>query len=954
MIFVYKDRIIQIEWSIFRGTSQVPEDFSRALVKLFLVGNYEKYAIPVTAEGGTLVAQMPQDLPDGAYSLEAIWVKNYNNLFPVRGTDTPSVGVKDIRYPIACHSSYGMMHPWDHRSNDRCLMRSRKEYVFAVTSYPGEETAVNQDGYVTIKISSAVATYGYDGLSAYEIAVMRGDFNGTEKDFLAKNIINNPDNEDLTIAKEGGYDVIKFADKEYNALNHSGLGRVYLRKNIVSSINKNILTQDMIKKTNTRYIIQYDYDLNGEEITIPEGCILDFQGGSFSNGVIIGDRTGIAGHPVYNVFNDTIIKGFNLSCLDIRWFGAVSDFISTDETGTDNSLFIKRALEASVNCAGVSILIEGRYRIGTTIETGYDINLIGRYNNNRTFVTDSDTYTDKVSLLYVDNCSAFKVIGRGLSTAKSANITVKNLYLIGSGTSSNSTFIEYSATGGPSRVGYISEVEVKGFNKFLYFYDNGNNPLGTLYGNLTIEKVVAYYNNQFIVSKASGDVVPTLCNLIIKDSNIEQNGVRAIDLENLFGANIIDNCILEGQHYPIRAVIINGSLEITNNYFEINEGDYLVNISGKAPKNCFVKYENNYKHNNVTSPLRFSGITLTGFDSMNNNPSQLNFSNCTIACDVFPYLTTDSFTSILNFNEPRYCNAIDSDENIRLLSFGNKRIESNILGTTVNSDKLYLVKAVTNLEVNEGDVLVIVLYKTSGSLQFAIYDSSGSPISNDNTVIMAGASRMVMLKMNINASSSGVYVYMQALSGDPCVGNGMIYKNPDAVSLHKLGIFPAGLLSNTVSPIYAKASDIGCNYFINNSEGTKGLYYSDGTDIRNSDGAPFSKEEIVPNFLQYHSFLRENKTYKVVGDLDLNGTQVIVPEGCTIDFSRGGTISNGTFSLTNTRLLPQGLNLREYILEGVSITGTYKEGQIVYDSAIKKMKLWNGTAWVNMDGTALE
>lgn len=359
MIFVYKDRIIQIEWSIFRGTSQVPEDFSRALVKLFLVGNYEKYAVPVTAEGGTLVAQMPQDLPDGAYSLEAIWVKNYNNLFPVRGTDTPSVGVKDIRYPIACHSSYGMMHPWDHRSNDRCLMRSRKDYVFAVTSYPGEETAVNQDGYVTIKISSAVATYGYDGLSAYEIAVMRGDFNGTEKDFLAKNIINNPDNEDLTIAKEGGYDVIKFADKEYNALNHSGLGRVYLRKNIVSSINKNILTQDMIKKTNTRYIIQYDYDLNEEEITIPEGCTLDFQGGSFSNGTINGNNTIISANLVEVFATSLNFSGdWNIENAYPEWFGAKGDGI-TDDTNS-----IKLCLSYFKKI----ILSNKIYKVSSTIE----------------------------------------------------------------------------------------------------------------------------------------------------------------------------------------------------------------------------------------------------------------------------------------------------------------------------------------------------------------------------------------------------------------------------------------------------------------------------------------------------------------------------------------------------------------------------------------------------------
>lgn len=109
--------------------------------------------------------------------------------------------------------------------------------------------------------------------------------------------------------------------------------------------------------------------------------------------------------------------------------------------------------------------------------------------------------------------------------------------------------------------------------------------------------------------------------------------------------------------------------------------------------------------------------------------------------------------------------------------------------------------------------------------------------------------------------------------------------------------------------------------------------------------------------------LRKNKTfaeqvtkgntiYEIRYDYDLDGGEVTIPANCVLKFN-GGSISNGIFSLTNTRLLPQGLNLREYILEGVSITGTYKEGQIVYDSAIKKMKLWNGTAWVNLDGTAL-
>lgn len=93
-----------------------------------------------------------------------------------------------------------------------------------------------------------------------------------------------PDEEDVTGIKQGENEIIKFKDKDYNPQKYSGLGRKYLRKNIVG--DKNILTQEMINDTNTRYIIQYDYDLNGEEITISEGCILDFQGGKIGNGTI--------------------------------------------------------------------------------------------------------------------------------------------------------------------------------------------------------------------------------------------------------------------------------------------------------------------------------------------------------------------------------------------------------------------------------------------------------------------------------------------------------------------------------------------------------------------------------------------------------------------------------------------------------------------------------------------
>ena len=37
---------------------------------------------------------------------------------------------------------------------------------------------------------------------------------------------------------------------------------------------------------NTKYVIKYDFDLEGEKVTIPDACILEFDGGSLNNGTV--------------------------------------------------------------------------------------------------------------------------------------------------------------------------------------------------------------------------------------------------------------------------------------------------------------------------------------------------------------------------------------------------------------------------------------------------------------------------------------------------------------------------------------------------------------------------------------------------------------------------------------------------------------------------------------------
>lgn len=174
MIYIYKDRIIRLEWTILKGTSNVNEDFSRALVKLFLIGPADKYLLDATAENGVITAMVPEGLPEGNYSVEVIYAKNWGNLRRGDAPCVPPTAIDPKREP----------KPVDERFNDRCLMRSRKDDLFGITNYESEADNVGE-GEVVVTLKTSVATYGYDGLSSYELSVMRGSFIGSESAFIA-------------------------------------------------------------------------------------------------------------------------------------------------------------------------------------------------------------------------------------------------------------------------------------------------------------------------------------------------------------------------------------------------------------------------------------------------------------------------------------------------------------------------------------------------------------------------------------------------------------------------------------------------------------------------------------------------------------------------------------------------------------------------------------------------
>ncbi len=135
----YSPNQISIRWTICRGFSKLPEDFTRAKVVGMLASCDNKHPVNIDvvkeACGQHLLVTVPAGLPEGVYDILALWTKNH----------------------------------------DRSIARSRHNGIFCVTNTPEEATdkgAATTDTILNIK--SSTSTYGYDGLSAYELALLKG------------------------------------------------------------------------------------------------------------------------------------------------------------------------------------------------------------------------------------------------------------------------------------------------------------------------------------------------------------------------------------------------------------------------------------------------------------------------------------------------------------------------------------------------------------------------------------------------------------------------------------------------------------------------------------------------------------------------------------------------------------------------------------------------------------
>lgn len=239
---------------------------------------------------------------------------------------------------------------------------------------------------------------------------------------ITGDVTNAPDEEDLTSENQGGTDVLKFKDKAYNAALYSGLGCVYLRKNIVTleGTGKNVLTQAMVNTVNTIYHIQYDYDLNGQTITLPAGCVLEFEGGSVKNGTLnFGKGVTINSEDV-KIFDNITFTGY---CEDIffhiDWF--VGNYAETiAESEPDATAEIQAMFDSGVK--KVWLTNKRNYRITDTIEVDASILIDGDMQK-----VGNDNGSPLINKYIFGNFDAplFKIVPNGYVMS----VTIHNLYL---------------------------------------------------------------------------------------------------------------------------------------------------------------------------------------------------------------------------------------------------------------------------------------------------------------------------------------------------------------------------------------------------------------------------------------------------------------------------------------------------------------------------------------------
>lgn len=444
--------------------------------------------------------------------------------------------------------------------------------------------------------------------------------------------------------------------------------------------------QDKFNKPNVIYKITKDIDLGGETLTIPEGCTIDFQGGSFSNGTIVGDTT-IIKTDTNSVFNDIVIQGvWSNNEVNVDWFTNEESYKSIEAAvnlcndnstlvfgkgvyivkmlkpknnmriqGRGDSTVLKLIDDAPLyvhpiqinnvnNVTIENLSIDGNYNRQGVDTSKYGIYIVNAKNvsvNNVSIKECSEGimlgYSENpISEIIIKNTEITNCYRNAMALIHCENVLIENTKLIGSNESSALLDIELHKNGD-----YVRNVV---FNNCTFEKGNNGQPIKLLSNGKSSEYGFIGFNNCSIKSNLN----------IQKFKNISFVNSTTKDIEIVGSSNIhINNCICEEELAVGAMVNIYGEGVSSENIF-INNSIITQLGSEKTKSGVAVMSANNVFINGTTIRNFNKGISIA-YDNNNINIDKSIIASNNIGLSITGntytglYLGSNQFDNPINF-----------------------------------------------------------------------------------------------------------------------------------------------------------------------------------------------------------------------------------------------------------------------------------------------------------------
>lgn len=675
---------------------------------------------------------------------------------------------------------------------------------------------------------------------------------------------------------------------------------------------RNILTPVMMNKPNTIYEIRYDFDLDGKEIAIQEGCIFEFNGGTLRNGTLKGKIENEYLFPEnFNGGNGNIND-------DTMSFMIISKICNKLSLKSKRKYYINKRI---IFENGFNEIIGNNAIIETTDGVIEGHNLF-----QSTEELDSFCIRDLTINYNSLESEKYEYDHFGITLHNKHNVIIENVTLNSVLTSNPFTCICIIN----NKYAQINNCKLSSFTT--------NKVGGTIWFSNHIHDKSSYYINDCTFEHCGGDEILAFaskgnCNFFITNTKFHLSFPESILTKSSFCFAVNDN--INDKDAPIDEC----NCILSNCIFNIDDCSFL---HGRLMSTHIF---------NKDSKVRISLLKCT----INNSNSTIDtVSKHLIESNLVDDITPDDINIDINIED-----SIINDKSATVFKEDNGWYNLNIRNTKIECNKLFTYNSsnrfVGNINMNNN---ILILKNNEDAVFGGKYGIEGGFSFKDNSIEsknkIISIARRESFGFN-NSTLKNIIAKNNIINGikhiDSTFKNGIAFNYSNITNTYET-LVDTSIANNKVSIFLNE----GLKTWVNNQEMV--MQHFEGYDFT----AFTFKDIVIPIFLNI-SDLEENLIRVRLDKSDnynISGESSNRPQLSGVTFKSVGatyldTSLNKLIYWNGAEWIDCDGNPADAKKQGISTErpSNVKIGFIYKDTTLNKLILWNGTAWVNIDGTAL-